>query len=112
MEVSLPATSAAGYVIGVWESAGKVPTTATFFEIAASVEYTMPSGHSPRSTRAKAARTLSARASLPWISGHTPNFSRAIFAYLPAGTWSGSPVAKRSCPNSFARGNPGLTSIF
>jgi hypothetical protein len=72
---------------------------AHFLSISASVACTMPSAASPRSTKARAERTLSARTRRFSTSFQTPSFVSASRAQRPTGTESGSPVVKRSPPN-------------
>jgi hypothetical protein len=67
----------------------------------------MPSGASPRSTSASAARTLSARATSGSTDVHRPRFSKAFLAYIPTGTFAGSPVMIfASLPISAATSKP------
>src|SRR5215471_6177419 len=98
------ASTAAGYVMGGCVSSGKKPAIFTFGSAAASVWYTIPNGASPRETRARAARTFSARATRACTDAHTPSRSRAALPYLPAGTESGSAMASRPSPSSVASG--------
>src|ERR1700716_1820592 len=93
--------------MGGWLSGGKVSTILTPLSAKASVLYTMPKGASPRDTSTNAARTVSARATCFSTLFQTPNVTRALLPYLPAGALSGFAIASLSAPRAAASGKFG-----
>jgi hypothetical protein len=74
---------------------GNMPEILTRGSAAASVAQTIPGGASRREMNNGAARTFSANATAVRMDFQTPSFSTVAFPYFPAGTLSGSAIARR-----------------